>query len=348
MVILNLPRSIRYKFENVVVVGVIPGPKEPALTLNSYLGPLVQELNELWHGTHVQVNGESLFIKAALAFIACDIPASRKVSGFLGHAACLGCSRCLKKFEHIDKQQCCGGFDRTSWPKRTNEDHRKACQSLVKPKSKKQLHDMEMNLGVRYSILLELEYLDIVKSTLIDPMHNLLLGTAKYMLKLWIDKGILNSADIEKIEKKVLHIKCPLDIGRLPLKIGSGFSGFTASQWRYWVTVYSPIALKGILPNAYLNPWLLYVKACRTLCAQSVSHSDLITADKQLEQFCKCHEQLFGSGHCTMNMHLHLHLKECIEEFGPSPTFWCFSLERFNGILGSYQVSRGAIHEAIS
>uniref|UniRef100_A0A1X7VI87 Uncharacterized protein n=1 Tax=Amphimedon queenslandica TaxID=400682 RepID=A0A1X7VI87_AMPQE len=30
--------------------------------------------------------------------VSCDIPAARKVCGFLGHAAMLGCSKCLKTF----------------------------------------------------------------------------------------------------------------------------------------------------------------------------------------------------------------------------------------------------------
>ena len=48
LVLLNLPRSVRYNIENVILVGVIPGPKEPSLVLNSYLAPLVKELNDLW------------------------------------------------------------------------------------------------------------------------------------------------------------------------------------------------------------------------------------------------------------------------------------------------------------
>lgn len=37
-----------------------------------------------------------------------------------------------------------------------------------------------------------------------------------------------------------------------------------------------------------------------------------------------------------MNMHLHLHLKECVKDYGPRNGFWCFSFERANGILGDY------------
>ena len=35
-------------------------------------------------------------------------------------------------------------------------------------------------------------------------------------------------------------------------------------------------------------------------------------------------------------MHLHLHLKECMLDYGPVYSFWCFSFERFNGILGKF------------
>ena len=48
MVLMNLPRSERFKPENVLLVGIIPGPHEPKLTINSYLEPLVAELNLLW------------------------------------------------------------------------------------------------------------------------------------------------------------------------------------------------------------------------------------------------------------------------------------------------------------
>lgn len=36
MVILNLPREERYKLENIILVAVIPSPKEPKKTVNSF------------------------------------------------------------------------------------------------------------------------------------------------------------------------------------------------------------------------------------------------------------------------------------------------------------------------
>ena len=46
----NLPRDERYRSENIILTGVIPGPREPKLVMNSYLGPLVDELKQLWDG----------------------------------------------------------------------------------------------------------------------------------------------------------------------------------------------------------------------------------------------------------------------------------------------------------
>ena len=184
LVTLNLPRAIRYRIENIILVGIIPGPKEPPLSLKFISGPMVEELQEFWYGKEVNLEkGGSIFIRLAIAFIACDIPALRKVTGFIGHGAHLGCSRCLKYFDTVNGKLSYGGFDRSSWNVRSNEQHRARCQELRLAKTKTQLHELEMKLGVRYSILLDLPYFDPVRFSTIDPMHNLLLGTAKYLLR---------------------------------------------------------------------------------------------------------------------------------------------------------------------
>ena len=43
----NLPRSIRCKEENVILVGVMPGPSEPELAMNSSLSPLVENSSKV-------------------------------------------------------------------------------------------------------------------------------------------------------------------------------------------------------------------------------------------------------------------------------------------------------------
>ncbi|KAK2551955.1 hypothetical protein P5673_026951 [Acropora cervicornis] len=43
------------------------------------------------------------------------------------------------------------------------------------------------------------------------------------------------------------------------------------------------------------------------------------------------------------NMHLHNHIKEVILDHGPVTSFWCYSFERFNGILGSTTTNKRSV-----
>ena len=51
------------------------------------------------------------------------------------------------------------------------------------------------------------------------PMHNLFLGTAKKMLEIWQDNGLLNKHHFEKIQNFVDSMNVLSDIGRIPHKI---------------------------------------------------------------------------------------------------------------------------------
>ena len=101
--ILNFPRQLRYRQENSIVVGIIPGPREPKLHMNSYLELLVSDLLKLWKGVQMATPESQQLIRAVLLCAASDVPASRKFGGFVGHTALKGFSRCLKSF--VTKQK---------------------------------------------------------------------------------------------------------------------------------------------------------------------------------------------------------------------------------------------------
>src|ERR1051325_1862151 len=49
--ICNLPRDIRFKRENLLTFGILPGPSEVSLhKINHYLAPIIDELKSLWDG----------------------------------------------------------------------------------------------------------------------------------------------------------------------------------------------------------------------------------------------------------------------------------------------------------
>ena len=255
---LNLPRDERFKSENILLLGVIPGPHEPELTINTFLRPLVDELLVLWDGIVMKTHdSRSVLVRAALLCVACDIPAARKVCGFPGHRAYHGCSKCLKTFptDKFGETPDYSGFDRINWPARTLEAHREHVNDYKKANTLAAQKIIEREKGCRYSVLMDLPYFDPIRMCIIDPMHNLLLGTAKQMAHIWTELGFLTESQDEEIQKKVDSFYTPDDIGRIPSKISSGFSRLTADQWRNWTLIFSLYCLKDILPYTHYNCW---------------------------------------------------------------------------------------------
>ena len=133
----------------------------------------------------------------------------------------------------------CSGFQRESWPKQQLKHHIETCHKLQACKTAIQVEAIETETGIKYSVLTQLPYFDPIRFTIIvDPMHNLFLGTAKIMLKkVWLEKKLSTDHQFELIQTRVDATTVPSDIGRIPHKILSSFSGFTVEQWKNWVTI---------------------------------------------------------------------------------------------------------------
>ena len=346
LVLLNLPRSVRLKKENIFIVGIIPGPHEPSLSINTYLKPLVDELEELWKdGICLKSAASPLFserYRCALLCVACDIPASRKVGGFLAHSARKGCNKCLVDFPSMLSSEA----DRTSilnvGPARENDIHREIVAEVLTAPTRQDRDRTESENGVRYSELLRLPYYQPIQFVVLDPMHNLFLGTAKTFLKdIWThgQSPLISKAHLLTVQERIDSIHVPSSIGRIPRKIASNFASLTADQWRSWTTVFSPVCLRDLLPPNHLACWLKYVEACRLFCKRAISVCEVQQADELISNFLENARMLYPS-HLTPNMHMHQHLADCIRNYGPAPAFWLFGFERLNGILGAYKTNR--------
>lgn len=299
--------------------------------------PFVEDLLNFWSG--IELNVASLgcrrLIRCALLCVACDIPAGRKVCGFLGHNARLGCSRCFKIFTGTVGSMNFSGFDRDNWPCRSGTRHAQDAISLLNIRTKTELQKAESQLGCRYSVLLKLPYFNAHRMLIVDPMHNLFLGTAKHFLKnILVGQKIINQTDFAVIQERVDSVIVPSDIGRIP-HIMFGFSSFTTDQWKNWVMYFSLVALRDILSNDIFECWRHFVLACRILCSRQLNIDQIMLGDALLLRFCRRTERIFGWQCVTPNMHLHCHLRSCIVDYGPLQGFWCYAFERYNGILGS-------------
>ena len=53
LVLLNLPREERVKWENVILVGIIPDMETMPKSINPFVKPLVDEMKVLWRGVRL-------------------------------------------------------------------------------------------------------------------------------------------------------------------------------------------------------------------------------------------------------------------------------------------------------
>jgi len=141
--------------------------------------------------THEHPNGK--VIRAALIIASCDIPAARKLCGHV--SALASCHRCKKKSNYVDKHHNFGGMgDMAEWfIMKDSTKHRENALNWRRCKSNAERTRFVKQNRVRWSELLRLPYFDPIRFVVIDPMHCLFLGIAKWIMKrIWVDESILS------------------------------------------------------------------------------------------------------------------------------------------------------------
>lgn len=341
-VICNLPRTERYKSHNILTLAVIPGPNEPKLhEINNYLYPIVNQLVNLWNGyniiAHESNNGR--FVRGAIIGCSSDVPATRKLCGFI--SARIACYRCHKSANFVSNQPNFGGFsdfedwfvDRDIRIIREKASEWKQCQTEESRKAHVSQH------YVRWSEIYNLHYFNPVRHCVVDPMHCLFLGVAKWIVtKLWIGEGILDDAKLKIMQKRADEIKIASDLGRRPARIatGDGFSNFTADMWKTFIMIFAIPITWDFLDEVDKKVLAYFVRACKILTGRELQKTELNEAFIRLFDMNKLIEQKYGQEKISPNLHLCLHICECALDYGPLSSFWCYSFERMNGILGIY------------
>ena len=344
-VICNLPRSERFKTSNTITLAVIPGPGEPKLhKLNHYLAPIIDQFIELWKGIDISTNEtSSKHIRAAIICCACDIPAARKLCGLISARA--ACHLCEKVANFDDRNQSnFGGFDdMNQWfVKRDADEIRNNAYIWKECNTEDARKNHVSETFVRWSEIYRLPYFDPTKFLIVDPMHCLFLGIAKWIVtRLWIEENRLTTKHLEIMQERVNKIKVPSDIGRIPNKIetGDGFSGFTANQWKTFILIYATTITWNLLKDEDRKILSYFVRACNILVCRIISKSGLNEAYQCLLSMVKLVEKQYGQKKITPNMHLCLHICECALDYGPLYSFWCYSFERMNGLLGNININ---------
>lgn len=77
LVLLNLPKEKRFKWENIIVAGIVPEMSKEPKSLNTLLARIVNELQALWKGVKLSTSSSHipLIYRGALLLASADLPA---------------------------------------------------------------------------------------------------------------------------------------------------------------------------------------------------------------------------------------------------------------------------------
>lgn len=199
LTVLNLPREVRLLTENLIILGILPGPG--TTTRESFQGAvrlISNELQTYFDGvqmkTHDHPGGKS--VRAFLLNIVCDSDARAPMMGRMSHAATHACAYCFQPFYPRGGVKTGPNF---AWsattatvgasllaPLRTDADHRTAALEWARLSGNKQTEHSKAH-GSRYCSLMDLKYFDTIRGSPLDAMHNIYLGTCKALFYLLID-----------------------------------------------------------------------------------------------------------------------------------------------------------------
>ena len=361
LTVLNLPREERYRPENTIHVGVLPGPRQTSTpALQHALQPLIDELQLLfgghnhrgvWMNTADAPHGR--FVRAFLLCAICDLPAAREVGGFASFNATCGCAFCDMALRprgpgagsYRDYALSATGPPDT-WPLRTDASHRAHATEWSQQRTQAGRAAHMKQHGSRMCALMQLKYFDMIRGIPVDVMHNVFLGSCKRLVKLCTQsssntEALLSPADLMHLQRFMDALACPPDVGRIPIRLAQGFSSFKAAEWNNWICMFAVPSLRDLLrccPNTrfqvqHLHLFIQMREIALIMRSYTIDYATITRVDGLLHAMLRDVETLFGANAITPNLHLGCHLASMLRDYGPPAGWWCNSYERMNGLL---------------
>jgi Transposase family tnp2 len=383
----NLPPDIRYKKENLILVGIIPGPKHPS-NLTSFLQPLIDEFKRLEQGVRAWdgYREEWFTLTASLLHIGGDQPACALMMGMKGPRGKHPCRCCdiagisfktgyyfpLQSPINVppNQQRRPEHYDPLYLPYRRRL--RETIYQVNGANSPELFRDTSIS---SLSPFLQLNSVHFPRSFGIDIMHLVLEGVVKLMLSLWMGKVSMDNVEKDRRHNSMHCLEYILDsktweligalmhkarttvpsvFGRAPRNIFKHHAGFKAVEYWAWLEWYSIPLLYGRMPECYIEHWNILRLAFQRLVAWEITFDESKIVREQLAEFVLTYEKLYYQLHheriscVTSNIHGLLHIVDYVEVLGPSHCQWSFPIERMCGMVQELARSKVYIDESIS
>ncbi|QRW17362.1 Transposase family tnp2 [Rhizoctonia solani] len=315
---LNLPPNQRTHLENLVCVGVIPGPKSPK-NLGSFLWPLIDELLQLASGVSaVDVSTKQLFsLRAHLLAVFGNIPAITKLLDFVGHNGRFPCRFCL--MSAIQGATAGGGthlycplhrkeepfFDPMKLPARTHQECIEQGLTVLQAQTSNAQSKLATATGVKgVSSLARLPSISIPASFPIDIMHMIFINIIPQLIDIWT--GNFNNMDEGKgtyhinpiLFKRIGEIVAnsgstiPTSYGcRVPDISAPSHGSATAEAWSIFGGYLGPYVLRKRFRNPkYYQHFVRLIKLVNQITSYEIKRSDIPEIRKGFIRWVKEYE----------------------------------------------------------
>jgi len=322
----ELPYHVRK--ENVLLFGLWFGTKKP--NVNTFLKPFTKECQSLSTvGFKFHSNNIVNHCKVIAAVMMCDSvarPILQNMTQFNGH---YGCSLCLHPGEQVPKGN--GTVRVYPYKEVPKRDHASTLND-----AREAVRTTQSVRGIKGpTCLVNIPHFDLISGMPPDHMHNVHLGVVRQMTSMWLDsehheEPFYIGNRVPELDKQLLRIKPPCNITRVPRSFQQR-KFWKASEWQNWLLFYSIFVLKGILPHAFYQHWLILVTFMFLLCKDTVTSEGLKRCEKLVVEFVKQFETLYGKENVSFNVHLCLHLPDSVRNWGPLWAHSGYIFESFNG-----------------
>ncbi|KAJ7739013.1 hypothetical protein B0H16DRAFT_1729688 [Mycena metata] len=228
--LINLPAHLCYRTANLLLAGIMPGPKEANPDQD---GVLI--------ATPKYPQGR--LVRVALVAVVCDKPAAHKLGGFASHSHTNFCTICWIRQAMKSSPEA---FQENGFRAQTDAEHRRMQREYLKCTTKSARDAFVKKNAARWSELHRLPYFNICEMIVVDPMHNLFLGVVKtHLCHIWVQLNVLRKTkELRTLHALLAKLKLPAHLGRLPSLIGEPAGGsLTAEQWLVFAKIVAPLII---------------------------------------------------------------------------------------------------------
>ena len=323
---------IKERKENVFLLGLWFGSIKPVMF--SFLAPFTKEMQELGsNGMDWIRNGNLITSTVYACLCSADSVARCILQNIKQFNGLCGCSWCESPGEIVEKGR---GHCRV-YPNSHEGDKLRTHASMIE-NGRGAFLSNECIAGVKGPTQLsQLPFFDLVSGFVVDNLHCVDLGVARQLGHLWFDTPNHRQPwyignKIPVIDDRLNLVHPPSEVTRIQRSLNQR-AFWKGSEWHWWLLLYAPVVLRGILSQPFYGHLLLLVEAVFLLTNFSISYEDINEADACLSEYVCQFEVLYGKQHMSYNVHQLLHMTKTVTDWGPLSCYSAYIFEGFNMML---------------